>query len=573
MIKATIKPEASDEAVKSQAELYRHFTWADMAKEFTWHQTGELNMAHEAIDRWAKNRDTRDRTALIFEKAGTVQEFSYLNLRDFSSQWANLLIECGFAEGDRLFIFLPNCPELYFAMIACARIGVIFCPLYPSLSYHEIEVRVHDSKPKGIVTHPELLERIPAYVLDGVDYLFLTEGPVPGTIPGEVSVPERLDQFPKKSIMRWVRGTTPLYLVYTSGSSGPPKGVVHAHQDMMGQLMTARYVLSVTPASRLWADEQPGGITPAVYGAFAPWLCGATVVSQGDPFSASTWFRTIERHHVTIWYTTPRTIARLMEAGEDLPGRYDLSRLLHIATAGETLSPDHFYWARKTLNRSPHDTLCMTETGMICIANSAAMSIKPGSMGKPVPGVEVAVLDEKGEPLPPLAMGELALKPGWPGLMTGIWQDPPRYQAYFRFRGWVLTGDMVTRDDDGYFYHQGRNDDLIRVGEKHIGPYEIERVLLMHPAVEEAVAISLGSPGGETLLKSFVSVKQGFSDSARLNHEIKTFVKANFPPELPLAEVVFLEELPKSRSGTLLRRVLRARELGLPSGDTSKLKE
>jgi acetyl-CoA synthetase len=542
-------------------------------KEFTWHQTGELNMAHEAIDRWAKNRDKRDRTALTFEKAGKVKEFSYLDLRDISSQWANLLIECGFAEGDRLFIFLPNCPELYFAMVACARIGAIFCPLDPTLTYDEIEVRVHNAKPKGIVTHPELLERLPVYALVGVDHIFLIEGPASETVPGEIVVPERLDQFPKKSIVRWVRGTTPLYLIYTSGSTGPPKGIVHAHQDMMGQLMTARYVLNVNEASRIWTDSEPGSISLAVYGSFAPWLCGATAVVQGDPFSASTWYRTLEKHRVTVWYTSPRTISRLMDAGEDLPGRYDLSHLLHIATAGEALSPDHLYWAKKVLNRSPHDTWSMTETGMICMANFAAMSIKPGSMGKPIPGVEAAVLDEKGEPLPSLTMGELALRPTWPAIMTGIWHDPPRYQAYFRFRGWFLTGDMVTRDDDGYFYQQGRNDDLIKVGEKHVGPYEIERVLMKHPAVEEAVALSLGSPGGKTRLKAFVSIKQGFPDSVRLNHEIKAFVKANFPPELPLAEVVFMEELPKSHSGKLLRRVLRARELGLPSGDTSKLKE
>lgn len=573
MIKATIAPESSDEAVRSLAELYRHFTWAEMEKEFTWSQTGELNVAHEAIDRWAKNRDKRDRTGLIFEKAGKVREFSYLDLRDISCQWANLLIECGFAEGDRLFLFLPNCPELYFAMIACARIGVIFCPLYLALSYDEIEVRLHNARPKGIVTHPDLVERLPAYALEGVEHLFLSEGPVAGTVPGEILVPERLDQLPKRSIMRWVRGTTPLYLTYTSGSTGPPKGVVHAHHDMMGQFMTARYVLNVNEASRVWTDGEPGWITPTVYGAFALWLCGATVVVQGDPFLPSTWYRTLEQHRVAIWYTTPRTITRMMEAGDDLPGRYDLSHLRHIATVGETLDPEQFYWARKTLKRSPHDTWWMTETGMICFANFSAMSIKPGSMGKPVPGVEAAVLDDNGEPLPPLTLGELALKPGWPSMMTGIWQDPPRYQAYFRFKGWFLTGDMVTRDDDGYFYHQGRNDDLIKVGEKLIGPYEIERVLMMHPAVEEAAAISLGSPSGKTHVKAFVSIKQGFPNSMRLNHEIKAYVKAGFPPELPLAEVVFLEELPKTRSGKILRRALRARELGLPTGDTSRLKE
>lgn len=573
MIKARIPPETSDEAVKSLAELYREFTWAHVEKEFTWHQTGELNIAYEAIDRWAKNRDKRDRKALIFEKAGKVQEFSYLDLREISSQWANLLIERGFAEGDRLFIFLPPCPEIYFAMIACARIGVIFSPLYPTLSYDELEVRLHDSKPRGIVTHPNLIERLPQQAIAGVEHIFLSEGPATGTLPGEVLVPEHLADLPKKSTMRWVRGATPLYLIYTSGFTGPPKGVVHAHQDMLGQFVTARYVLNVTEDSRLWTDGEPGWVTGTVYGAFAPWLCGATAVIQGDPFSASTWYRTLEQHKVTVWYTTPWTITGLMDAGDDLPGRYDLSQLLHIATVGETLTPDLFYWTKKTMNRSPHDTWWMTETGMICIANFSAMSIKPGSIGKPVPGVEAAVLDDNGEPLPTLTIGELALKPGWPSMMTGIWQDPPRYHAYFRFRGWFLTGDMVTRDEDGYFYHQGRNDDLIKIGNKAIGPYDIERVLMIHPAVSEAVVIALASTSGRPYVKAFVSINRGFQTSARLSHEIKTFVKANFSPELPLSEVVVLDELPKTDSGKLLRRVLRARELGLPSGDTTKLKE
>jgi acetyl-CoA synthetase len=215
----------------------------------------------------------------------------------------------------------------------------------------------------------------------------------------------------------------------------------------------------------------------------------------------------------------------------------------------------------------------MTETGMICIANYPSMSIKPGSMGKPVPGIEAAVLDENGEPLPILTMGELALKAGWPSMMTGIWQDARRYEAYFRFKEWFLTGDMVTKDEDGYFYHQGRNDDLIKSGEKFVGPYEIEQVLSMHPAVSEAVAISVGSVAGRTSVKAFVTINRGFNVSARLNHEIKTFVKSNFPPEIPLTEIVILDELPKTRSGKLLRRVLRARERGLPSGDPSKLRD
>jgi acetyl-CoA synthetase len=573
MIKAKIPPENPDAIMKNYLETYRSFSWSEIEKEFTWHENGDINIAHEAIDKWASQRDKRDRKALIFERADKVSEFTYLELREHSSRWANLLIEYGFAVGDRLFIYLPPCPEIYFVMLACARLGVIFSPIYSTLGFDELEVRLQNAKPRGVVTHPDLMERLPEHCMNAVESVFLTEGPQMGLFPGEILVQDKLEELPKKSTMRWLRGGAPLYLIYTSGSTGPPKGVVHAHQDMLGHLVTGKYVLNLSEGSILWTDGDPGWVTGTVYGAFAPWICGATTVVQGDDFSASTWYRTLERHKVSVWYTTPRTITRLMEAGDDLPARYDFSHLAHVATVGETLGPEQFYWAKKTLNHSPHDTWWMTETGMICLANYASMTIKPGSMGRPVPGVEAAVLDENGEQLPIMTMGELALRPGWPAMMTSIWQDAPRYQAYYRYRDWFLTGDMVTKDEDGYFYHQGRNDDLIKLGEKFVGPYEIEQVLSLHPAVAEAVVISLGSTSGKARVKGFVLVSGGYNPSARLNHEIKTFVKANFSPEIPLKEIEFLEEIPKTRSGKLLRRVLRAREHGLPSGDHAKLKE
>lgn len=573
MIKAKIPAENPDAVMGTYANTVRAFSWQEIEKHFTWHESGTINIAHEAVDRWASKRDKRDRTALIFEMAGKVSEYTYLDLREQSSRWANLLIEYGLTVGDRLFIFLPPCPEIYFVMLACARLGVIFSPIYSTLGFDELEVRLQNAKPRCVVTHPDLLERLPEHAMNTVECVLLTAGPGLNIFRGEVVVKDKLAELPKKSTVRWLQGGAPLYLIYTSGSTGPPKGVVHAHHDMLGHFMTAKYVLNVSEDSVLWTDGDPGWVTGTVYGAFAPWLCGATTIIQGDRFSASTWYRTLERHAVSVWYTTPRTLARLMEQGDDLPARYDFSHVQHIATVGETLSPELFYWTKNTLKHSPHDTWWMTETGMICLANYASMDIKPGSMGRPVPGVEAAVLDENGEPLPLMTMGELALRPGWPSLMTSIWQDAVRYQAYFRFRDWFLTGDMVTRDEDGYFYHLGRNDDLIKLGEKFVGPYEIEQVLSLHPAVAEAVVISLGSTSGKASVKGFITISAGYNPSARLNHEIKTFIKANFGPEMPLKEIEFLEEIPKTRSGKLLRRVLRAREHGLPSGDPAKLKE
>jgi acetyl-CoA synthetase len=344
---------------------------------------------------------------------------------------------------------------------------------------------------------------------------------------------------------------------------------------MIGHLVSARYALDLQEDTILWTDADPAWVTGTVYGAFAPWLCGVTSIVQGDPFSASTFYWTLEKHRVNVLYTTPKNIRRLMDAGENLAERYDFSQLSHIATVGAPLDPELFYWVMKYLKLSPHDTWWMTETGMICIANFRSMDIKPGSMGKPMPGVETAVVDETGEPLPALTMGELSLKTGLPALMKCIWRDKIRYEEYFLPQGWFLTGDMVIRDEDGYFYHQGRTDDLIKVGgDKVVGPYEIEQVISRHPAVREAAIIAKRVVStGVPRLKAFVTLNRGFTPSARLNQEIKALVDANYSFEIVLREIAFLEELPKTRSGKLLRRVLRARELGMPAGDPLKMKD
>jgi acetyl-CoA synthetase len=577
MIKARVKAENPNANLKAYSKSYRSFSWADEERIFSWHGSGDVNIVHEAIDRWAARPDKQNQKALIFEKRGEVRTFTYLELKEKSCQWANLLVKYGFKTGDRLFIFLPHCPEIYFALLACARLGVLFCTLSPTLSFDELEVRLENGEPLGILSHPDLAERIPFDSLKGVKHIFLLEGPVPGQFSGEVLVENLTEQMSSDCKTRWLSRRTPLYLNYTSGSTGTPKGVIHTHNDMVGILTTARSVLDLHDDSLLWTEANPGWITGTVYGAFAPWLCGITTFIRGDPFSASNIYRALEKHGVSVWYTTPTTIRRLIEAGEDLPRRYDFSNLRHIATVGEPLIPELFYWVMKNFGLSPHDTWWMTETGMICLANFPSMDIKPGSLGKPVPGIELAVVDDEGSPLPPMSMGELALKVGWPGLMSALWKDEKRYKEYFRREGWFLTGDMVVEDEEGYFYHQGRNDDLLKVGsDKLVGPYEVERVLYMHPAVSEAVVISKGgNPGtGKSFVKAFITVNDSFSVSARLNQEIKAFVKANLSPDILVTEIDFIDNIPKTSSGKVLRRVLRARELGLPAGgDAPRLKD
>ncbi|MFH0822548.1 MAG: AMP-binding protein [Pseudomonadota bacterium] len=572
MIKARVQAEKSDANLKSYSETYKTFRWADVEPEFSWHATGKLNIVHEAVDRWTEDPEKADRTALIYEKAGQVQAFTYRELMKKSCQWADLLTEYGYQTGDRLHIILSPRPELYFAVLACARLGVIVSPLFPTLTFGELRDVLTNSEARGILTHPDMVERLPPDAMKSVKNIFLLEGPLSGLFEQEMILGDLPSKMPEEFQTRWVSAETPLYLLYSSGSTGPPKGVVHSHGDMSGHLITGRYVLDLREGTVLWTDGHPGWVTGTVYSIFTPLLCGAITVIQGAPFSASTWYRTLEQHRVEVWYTTPRTIRRLIEAGDDLPGRYDCSALRHICTVGETLPPELFYWVRKNMKLSPHDTWWMTETGMICIANYPSMDIKPGSMGKPFPGVEAAVVDENGEPLDMLTMGELALRPGWPAMMKEIRLDEARYAEYFRHEGWLLTGDMVIQDEDGYFYHQGRTDDLMKAGEKLVGPYEIEQLLAGHPEVKEAAVISKEGITGQPLLKAFVLLQPSAYASSRLIQELRSYVRANLSADITLNEIAFVEELPKTPSGKLLRRVLRAGELGLPGGDFLRLK-
>lgn len=574
MIRAKMPPESPDSDLRAYAETHRNFAWEEANKEFTWHQTGKLNIVHEAVDRWAVDETLRKRKALIYEKGGTVKSFTYEDLSLISSQWASLFVEYGFSLGDRVFVFLPPCSDVYMAILACARLGLIFCVLFPSSSFDEIDARIRSARPRGIITHPGLAERLPIQAMDCVEHVFLTAGGKLDLFPGEVIVHDELRDLPKKRTIRWVSEDTPLYLIYTtSGTAGPPKAVVHAHRAMVGHLVTARYVLNVVDSTILWTDAgEPGWVTGLVYGAFAPWLCGITSVVHGDSFSASTWYRTLERHRVSVWYTTPRTIKRLMEAGDDLPERYDLTSLRHIATVGEVLSPEQLYWTKKHLKLTPHDTWWMTETGMICLANFPWTTVKVGSMGRPVPGIEAAVLNDEGEQQPEFTMGELALRCPWPSMMIGLWEDEERYKQHFRFEGWFLTGDMVTKDEEGCFFYDGRNDDLIKVGMRDTGPYELEQILCLHQAVAESAVIALRSPDEKPSFKVFVRLKEPFHASKRLSIEIENFLRTYLTAEIPLSGVVFMDELPRTRSGMPLRSVLMARELGVPSGDPTKLK-
>jgi acetyl-CoA synthetase len=574
MIKARVPAENPRANLSDYAGARRTFQWSDIEAELGLGSGSKTNIIAQSIDQWAAHPDIQNRPALIFEKSGRSIAYSYRRLREVSAQWANFFIRHGIIAGDRLMILLPPCREFFFAMAACARAGIVFCPVFASSSYSEVESRLTDITPAAMVTNPDLLETVPAESAEGIRAIFLTE-PGPGIYKNEILIGDAPDALPADHPPFPVSVETPLYIVYTSGSTQRPKGIIHGHGDMVGIYASAKWALDLRPADILWTDADPAWVTGTVYAAFSPWLCGVPSVVSQEPFTAANCYRVLEKNRVSVWYTTPNTIRALMEAGEDLPARYDLSALRHIASVGAPLMPDLFYWVRQHLGRSPHDNWWMSETGMICIANLPALDIKPGAIGKPLPGITAAVLDDNGEELPSLSLGQLAIKSGWPGMMQGLWQDPARYDLYFT-NGWFMTGDIALQDEEGYFYHQGRLDDILKTREnRSIGPFEIEQALCRHPAVAEAAVIAKGKnrDTGTSTVKAFVAIRKGFLPSGRLNREIRMFLKAGVAPDIYVDEITFTEKLPRTRSGKLLRRVLRAWELGLPGGDAVSMED
>ncbi len=571
MIRTRIRAEDRRSRLGSYEEAYLNFRWEKLHQEFTWHESGRYNLVQEAIDRWAEPGQMPEQTALVYEKAGQLTTYTFGQVKELSCQWANMLAGLGLAAGDRLVVLLPPRPELHLAVLAAARLGAVFCALPPDLTPHELYRLMARVDPKVMVTTPYLARRLPAEALPREAVLLLTEGICPGLHPREGLVTQLLPAQPLDCPIRWVEPGHPLYLVFTSGGDGPPRGVVHVHGAMLGLLMTARYVLDLGPGSLCWTDGLPGWVTSTVYGGLAPWLCGSAVLLIGDEFSPPTWYRALEKHHPTTWYTRPGVIELLKQAGDDLAQRYDLSRLGHVATVGRSLPPKNFFWFRNNFNRHVHDTWWSAEMGMIALAHFPGTDIKLGSAGLPVPGVQAAVVDDQGQSQPLLTLGELAFKPGWPAMFSCLWGEAGREEGFFR-HGWYLSGDLATTDEDGYYYLHGRKDDILRVRGRLVGPYEVERALERHPAVAECAVIL---PPTECALwfKAFVVLRPGHKAVWELKEVLKALARAEISPDLPLRELEFLPALPRNAKRRLLRRVLKARELGLPTGNAEALQE
>jgi len=518
-------------------------------------------------------RGRRNKLALIYTDRETTLRYTFEDLSLLSNRFAHALRRLGVKKGDRVFVFMPRRPELYVSILGIIKIGAIPSPLFEAFMEEAVRDRMADAGAVALVTVPQLLDRVPQWELPSLRHIILVGAPSEGLNEGHSSYEALIDAADDETEIEWLTLDDPLIMHYTSGSTGKPKGVLHVQKAMLGHFMTGRWVLDLREDDVYWCTADPGWVTGTSYGIFAPWLNGATNLIRGGRFNAQEWYQTIERFRVNVWYSAPTAFRMLMAAGEELARRSDLSSLRHILSVGEPLNPEVVWWGWKVYGRRIHDNWWMTETGHILISNYPSMTIRPGSMGKPVPGVVAAIVDEQGRELPDNTLGNLVVRPGWPGMMQTIWNQLQRYQSYFRIPGWYVTGDSAYRDRDGYFWFQGRIDDLIITAGENVGPFEVESCLVEHPAVAEAGVIGKPDPLRGQIVKAFITLRQGYAPSEELKQEIQKFVRQKLAAHAAPREIEFLERLPKTRSGKILRRVLEAWELGLPAGDLSTLEE
>ncbi len=556
--------------------------------EFSWERAralldglpagGGLNIAHEAVDRHARG-PRRDQLALRFlGKEGGRRDFTYGELAEATSRFASALRSLGVGKGDRVFALLGRVPELYVAALGTLKNGSVFCPLFSAFGPDPIRARLEMGGGKVLVTSAALYQRKVAAVrgqLPALQHVLLDGAEAPPGVPGGRALAPLLAQADPRFEIPPTAPEDLALLHFTSGTTGRPKGAMHVHQAVVSHHVTGRLALDLHDGDVFWCTADPGWVTGTSYGIVSPLTCGVTSIVDEAEFDAERWYRILQEERVTVWYTAPTAIRMLMKAGVALARPYDLSRVRFVASVGEPLNPEGVVWGLEALGRPIHDNWWQTETGGIMIANFAALPVKPGSMGRPLPGITAAVVSRGAdgrvaEIAAPGVEGELALRPGWPSMFRGYLGDEARYAACFA-DGWYLTGDLARRDAEGSFWFVGRKDDVIKSAGHLIGPFEVESALLEHPAVAEAAAIGKPDPMALEFVKAFVALKPGFSGSEELRRDLLGFARTRLGKVVAPKEIDFLPTLPRTRSGKIMRRLLKARELGLPEGDLSTL--
>ncbi len=575
VIKKSKKDLKLEPNLKDYEKTAKTWDWKKAEKALDWFPGRKINAAYNAIDRHDQT-DRKNKVALYWMgQDGTKKEFTFWQMKNLSNQTANVLKKHGVERGDRVFLFLPRIPELYYSFLGILKTGAIAGTMFQAFGPEGAKDRLENSQAKFLITNSELLKRIYKIKKDlpYLEKIFLTDvKPGQKLKEGEIDFQKEMKKASVEFEPAKMDPDDYAFMLYTSGTTGKPKGVIHRHLAILQEHFTAKWVLDIHNSDIYWCTADPGWVTGIAYEILGVWSIGASSVVFEGRFDPATWYQILQDYEVTVWYTAPTAIRMLAKAGADLVKKYDLKHLRHMCSVGEPLNPEPIKWGEKAFGLPFHDNWWQTETGGICISNYPSMDIKLGSMGKPIPGVGAEIINNKGKALGPNKEGNLALKPGWSSQMKAIWRRPKKFKSYFE-HGWYISGDRAFKDKDGYFWFIGRADDVIKTAGERVGPFEVESALIDSGKVTEAGVIGKPDPERGEIIKAFCVLKPGVKASESLKNEISQYVKKHLAGHAYPREIEFTDSLPKTRSGKIMRRVLKAKELGLPVGDTSTLEE
>ncbi|MCX6777403.1 MAG: acetate--CoA ligase [Candidatus Micrarchaeota archaeon] len=569
MIKKTKELVKKTPNMPNYEQAYKGMNWKDHEKDIAWFDDGKINIAL-SVDRHALG-PRKDKIAYYYVgPTGEKKQMTFLELYKHSNKFANVLKNIGIKRGDRVFIFLPRNLEVYVSFLGTLKMGGIASTLFSAFGPSALKDRLENSEAIAIVTTPDLKLRVDEVrkELPNLKHIILigATAPVEGTVSYEKEMEKASDQFKVERMDR----DEPAFMLYTSGTTGKPKGVIHTHYAVIQQMLTTKWVLDLKDDDIYWCTADHGWITGISYGIIGPLANGITSAVFEGRFSADAWYQVLRDYKVSVWYTAPTAIRMLMKEGDEIVKKYDLSSLRSIYSVGEPLNPEAIRWGMKVFRLPFHDNWWQTETGAMLIANYPCMDVKLGSMGRPFPGVVAGIVDDSGNELGPNQEGNLAIRPGWPAMMRTIWKNKEKYDSYF-MHGWYIPGDRAMKDSEGYFWFVGRADDVIKTSGERVGPFEVESALIDHPAVAEAGVIGKPDELRGAIVKAFITLNKGYEPSDQLKKEIQDFVKKRMAFHAYPREIEFVDSLPKTRSGKIMRRVLKAKEMGLPVGDTSTL--
>jgi len=561
--------------IGSYDERIKNFSWSIAEEELGYTPGDVINIGWYCSDRICQ-MGKANKMALIWDGLGGAEKrYTYNDLRIASNSIGQFLRDLGINAGDRVCLFMDKIPELYIGFLGILKTGAIAQPLFSAFGDESLFIRLENAQTRAIITQKKhapkvrkIMEKMP-----WLEYLIIVDQD-PSKPLQQREVAMNLEELPKVENFEIypTYAETPSVLHYTSGTTGQPKGVKHVHYSLISQYLTSKWVLDLQDDDIYWCTADPGWVTGTSYGIIGAFSNGVTQCVTDAGFSTEAWYRFIEKHRITMWYSAPTAIRSLMKAGDEIIKKFDLTCLRHLASVGEPLNSEAVIWSEKVFGKPFLDTYWQTETGSIMITNFPGMKIKPGSMGKPFPGITATVVNpDTYEPFGESGkIGLIALKPGWPSMMRMYWNNEETYMNKFK-NGWYLPGDRSSIDNEGYFWFVGRDDDVINTGGHLVSPFEVESALLEHPAVAESAVVAKPDFVNMEVVKAFVTLKPGYIASKDLDLDIMNFVRKKLSPLAMPQEIEFIDSLPKTRSGKIMRRILHAKEWGEEIGDTSTL--